>query len=130
MPGLGHVNCYALEDERGFAVVDPGLPGPESWEALLGPPRRRPSIPMARVHTVVVTHSHPDHFGLARPAPARRSGADIAHPRRFRMWWDPDEPDVDIDDLADAAADDAGRSPPPLGTPDALGRRAPSGRPT
>ena len=25
--GLGHVNCYALEDERGFAVVDPGLPG-------------------------------------------------------------------------------------------------------
>ena len=22
--GLGHVNCYALEDERGFALVDPG----------------------------------------------------------------------------------------------------------
>ncbi|NIR35531.1 MAG: hypothetical protein GWN79_03995, partial [Actinobacteria bacterium] len=21
MPGLGHVNCYALEDERGFALV-------------------------------------------------------------------------------------------------------------
>jgi len=30
MPGLGHVNTYALEDERGFALVDPGLPGPES----------------------------------------------------------------------------------------------------
>ena len=26
MPGLGHVNCYALEDEDGFTVVDPGLP--------------------------------------------------------------------------------------------------------
>ena len=33
--GLGHVNCYALEDERGFAVVDPGLPGPQSWAGLL-----------------------------------------------------------------------------------------------
>ena len=24
LPGLGHVNCYVLEDERGVAVVDPG----------------------------------------------------------------------------------------------------------
>ena len=28
MPGLGHVNCYALLDDDGAAVVDPGLPGP------------------------------------------------------------------------------------------------------
>ena len=25
--GLGHVNCYALEDDRGFALVDPGMMG-------------------------------------------------------------------------------------------------------
>ena len=36
MPGLGHVNCYALEDERGVALVDPGLPGPDSYRALTG----------------------------------------------------------------------------------------------
>ena len=30
LPGLGHVNCYALEDDRGFAVVDPGMPGPRA----------------------------------------------------------------------------------------------------
>ena len=35
MPGLGHVNCYVLEDERGIAVVDPGLPGQESWDHLV-----------------------------------------------------------------------------------------------
>ena len=23
MPGLGHVNCYALEDNEGFSLVDP-----------------------------------------------------------------------------------------------------------
>ena len=34
MPGLGHVNCYVLSDERGVAVVDPGFPGPASWRAL------------------------------------------------------------------------------------------------
>ena len=30
MPGLGHVNMYALIDERGAAVVDPGLPTPSN----------------------------------------------------------------------------------------------------
>ena len=27
MPGLGHTNCYIIEDDRGVALVDPGLPG-------------------------------------------------------------------------------------------------------
>ncbi len=31
MPGLGHVNCYALLDKDGAAIVDPGLPGPATW---------------------------------------------------------------------------------------------------
>ena len=34
MPGLGHVNCYAILDDRGAAIVDPGLPGQASWRAL------------------------------------------------------------------------------------------------
>ena len=33
--GLGHVNCYALLDERGVTLVDPGLPGEASWNSLL-----------------------------------------------------------------------------------------------
>ena len=36
LPGLGHVNCYALVDGNGVALVDPGLPGPESGSALIG----------------------------------------------------------------------------------------------
>lgn len=62
LPGLGHVNCYALVDSDGVALVDPGLPGPESWKALLDR-LGKAEIPVTRVHTVVVTHSHPDHFG-------------------------------------------------------------------
>ena len=34
MPGLGHVNMYGLVDDRGLTVIDPGLPGPQSWKAL------------------------------------------------------------------------------------------------
>ena len=34
MPGLGHVNMYCLVDDEGAAVVDPGLPGPDNWQAV------------------------------------------------------------------------------------------------
>ena len=64
LPGLGHVNCYLMEDERGIAVVDPGLPGDDSWNALndrLG----RAGYAVGDIHTVVITHSHFDHFGGA-----------------------------------------------------------------
>lgn len=100
LPGLGHVNMYILEDERGVAVVDPGLPGPTSYKAL----RARlasAGIPLKRVHTVVVTHSHPDHFGGAGRL-RKETGADIVTDRRFHLWWDPDDPvDVDPEDLPD-----------------------------
>jgi glyoxylase-like metal-dependent hydrolase (beta-lactamase superfamily II) len=75
MPGLGHVNCYALLDDEGAAVVDPGLPGPDTQKAL----RHRLAQAGLRetdVHTVVITHSHPDHFGCARWL-AKAGGARI-----------------------------------------------------
>jgi glyoxylase-like metal-dependent hydrolase (beta-lactamase superfamily II) len=90
--GLGHVNCYALEDERGFALVDPGLPGPASWESLLGR-LALAEIPLARVHSVVVTHSHPDHFGQAARL-AEETGAEIIAHERFRTLFDR----IDLDD--------------------------------
>src|SRR6186997_1159961 len=62
--GLGHVNCYALEDKDGFTIVDPGLPGPASWKSLLDR-LGRAGTSLKHVHSVVVTHSHPDHFGGA-----------------------------------------------------------------
>ena len=35
MPGLGHVNCYALIDEDGATLVDPGLPSASSFHIQL-----------------------------------------------------------------------------------------------
>ena len=62
LPGLGHVNCYALEDADGFTLVDPGLAGDEPWLALLDRLQQVGAKP-SDVHTVFVTHSHFDHFG-------------------------------------------------------------------
>ena len=106
--GLGHVNMYALEDDRGFAVVDPGLPGEQSWKAL----RSRmdaAGIRLERVHTIVVTHSHPDHFGGAGLL-AQESGAGIVASDRFRTFFDP----ADIDDRELEAADDIDPTESPI----------------
>ena len=86
MPGLGHVNCYILEDERGIAVVDPGLPGPESWDHLVGR-LGLAGFAVEDVHTVVVTHSHPDHFGGAMRL-QYEAGADIVTHESFRTMFD------------------------------------------
>jgi len=89
LPGLGHVNTYALEDGDGFALVDPGLPGEASWKALLIR-MEAAGIPMNRVHHVIVTHSHPDHFGGAGML-AESSGAQVVASSSFRTWYDPSE---------------------------------------
>lgn len=99
MPGLGHVNCYVLEDADGFALVDPGLPGPIAWAGLEAR-MKQAGVPLARVHTVVLTHSHPDHFGGAARLQAT-SGARIVSHASFRLFWERwDEPDLDPEDAA------------------------------
>src|SRR4029453_18878304 len=92
LPGLGHVNCYLLEDERGVAIVDPGMPGPQSWRALVDRVKRAGYKPKD-VHTVVVTHSHPDHFGGAGRL-RDTYGAEVISHRSFRTWFDPREDDA------------------------------------
>lgn len=60
---LDHINVYAIADGDGWVVVDCGLATADTlsqWEtsfadALQGRP----------VHTVIVTHLHPDHLGAA-----------------------------------------------------------------
>jgi glyoxylase-like metal-dependent hydrolase (beta-lactamase superfamily II) len=58
---LRWVNLYVLEDGGGPVLVDAGYPIPEArallWEAL-----HRTGL---RPEVLLVTHAHPDHFGLA-----------------------------------------------------------------
>ena len=84
MPGLGHVNMYGLIDDRGLTVIDPGLPGPQSWKALKQR-LKTAGYQLKDVHTVVVTHSHPDHFGGAGRI-ARETGAELITHHAFSTW--------------------------------------------
>ena len=58
---LDHINLWLLRDGDGWVIVDSGFPNDDTrqhWESVLaqldGPVRR-----------LIVTHFHPDHFGLA-----------------------------------------------------------------
>lgn len=97
--GLGHVNMYVMEDERGVAVVDPGMPTKESWLAV-NARLTQMGIPLRRVHSVIVTHSHPDHYGGAERIRSE-SGAEIITHRLFRTFYDPTEPpDLSVEEAA------------------------------
>jgi glyoxylase-like metal-dependent hydrolase (beta-lactamase superfamily II) len=100
MPGLGHVNCYAILDANGAAVVDPGLPGPGTWRALQDRLKQAGLAPR-HVHTVIVTHSHPDHFGGAGRF-AKEFGAKVVAHHSFGVGvlTPAAAPEVSVDDLA------------------------------
>jgi glyoxylase-like metal-dependent hydrolase (beta-lactamase superfamily II) len=84
MPGLGHVNMYGLVDDRGLTVVDPGLPGPKSWRSLKAR-LKSAGYSVKDIHTVVVTHSHPDHFGGAGRI-KKEAGAELITHKAFTTW--------------------------------------------
>ena len=102
MPGLGHVNMYALLDSKGVAVIDPGLPGPFTWQAIQERFRQADLKPKD-VHTVLITHSHPDHFGGAQRF-VREFGATVVAHRSFRFGLAKSiverQPEVSVEDLA------------------------------
>jgi glyoxylase-like metal-dependent hydrolase (beta-lactamase superfamily II) len=113
--GLGHVNTYALTDSKGVALVDVGMPGNATWDAL-GARLKTAGLRLRDVHTVVVTHSHPDHFGAAGRL-VHDVGAQLITERRFQTWFDPQHHHTDARDTAaggpagdggDDAGDDAG----------------------
>jgi glyoxylase-like metal-dependent hydrolase (beta-lactamase superfamily II) len=120
VPGLRHVNCYALVDRDGAALVDPGHFTPESLKAL----ERRlaaAGVPLPRVHTVLVTHSHGDHFGGTRWV-VDHSGAQVVTHAAFSTGFeDPGhvctDPSHDHDvDLTEQEHVVPFRAPTPWGT--------------
>ena len=60
---LNHVNIYLLADGDGWAMIDSGFGNEETiaaWTTLFEGPLRH-----VKVTRLIVTHSHPDHVGLA-----------------------------------------------------------------
>lgn len=103
IPGLRHVNTYCLRDSRGVTLIDPGLPDDASWQALQERLRQADLEPR-HVHTVIVTHSHPDHFGAAARLHAASGARVIAH-EAFTIYGEapqlasPPHSEVSVEDL-------------------------------
>ena len=100
LPGLGHVNCYMLQDGDGVALVDPGLPGEQAWLALLDR-LKRADYKVSDVHTVIVTHSHYDHYGGAERLREEAGARIVGHTELFNRMAPPDIDDdaefIDVD---------------------------------
>ncbi len=61
---LNHVNCYLLDDGDGWTMLDTGLHWPAAeaaWQQAL----QELGIPLSTIRRIVLTHMHPDHFGMA-----------------------------------------------------------------
>ena len=72
---LEYVNAYLIEGDGQYALVDPGWPDGEALSALKKQ-LAEIGLDIEGIATVVVTHVHPDHFGLAGEI-RRLSGAEV-----------------------------------------------------
>jgi glyoxylase-like metal-dependent hydrolase (beta-lactamase superfamily II) len=75
---LDHVNIYLIRDERGWTALDTGLGTDDcraAWDAVLAGPLSGQSLT-----SMIVTHFHPDHVGLAGWL-AERFGLPLSMPR-------------------------------------------------
>lgn len=61
---LGHVNTYLVKADDGYLLVDCGWDTVDTLQALEGHTRAL-DIRLEDVRRLVITHIHPDHYGLA-----------------------------------------------------------------
>jgi glyoxylase-like metal-dependent hydrolase (beta-lactamase superfamily II) len=61
---LGYLNCYLVEGTTGWLMVDTGWNAGEAFNALVEG-LKGVGLTLKDISTIVVTHMHPDHFGLA-----------------------------------------------------------------
>lgn len=86
---LKWVNAYLLPSDGGWTLIDPGLRSADAeacWQELLP----QLGIGFRDIAAIVLTHHHPDHYGLAGWF-QERTGAPVymsesAHRAALRMW--------------------------------------------
>ncbi len=61
---LGYLNAYLLEGRNGWLLVDTGWNTPTAF-ACLETGLKELGLTLEDIATIIVTHVHPDHFGLA-----------------------------------------------------------------
>lgn len=80
---LGYSYSYAVWVESGVVVVDLGWNSADAWQAFLEG-LDRASMAVSDIVGVVVTHVHPDHYGLASTLKQHTDAWIAAHPAELR----------------------------------------------
>lgn len=94
---LSVVNCYLLRDREGWTVLDAGLhtaEGEAAWLAAFA----ELGVELGAIRQIVLTHFHPDHFGMAGWLQAISGAPVLLAPREIEqaaaMWaLPPGQPD-------------------------------------
>jgi glyoxylase-like metal-dependent hydrolase (beta-lactamase superfamily II) len=73
---IGYVNAYAVVVDDGVVLVDTGIPGRTDKLARAIEAARRP---IGEVHTILLTHWHPDHVGSVAELRGRSGARVVAH---------------------------------------------------
>jgi glyoxylase-like metal-dependent hydrolase (beta-lactamase superfamily II) len=87
---LRWVNSYLIRGEAGWTVIDPGLHTLETekvWEEVF----KQYDLQFSDVEQIVLTHHHPDHYGMAGWFQERTGGAPvwisrIGYEQALRLW--------------------------------------------
>lgn len=86
---LKWVNSYLLPDVNGYTLIDPGLHTAEAlekWHSALA----EHQIAFRDIHTIVLTHQHPDHYGLAGWFQQQTGAPVLISPKSYayavKMW--------------------------------------------
>lgn len=99
---LKWVNSYIIPDGSGYTIVDPGLGTDEAirtWKDTL----KECGVAWRDITRIVLTHQHPDHYGLAGYM-QEQSGAPVlmterSHRYARRLWGGGDEYGVALGEL-------------------------------
>lgn len=75
---LRTVNCYLLLDNGSLSLIDSGFASRACWEALATAVEAH-GFAFREIDRILLTHSHPDHMGLAGRVAALRSIPVYAH---------------------------------------------------
>jgi glyoxylase-like metal-dependent hydrolase (beta-lactamase superfamily II) len=81
---LRYVLVYAFALEDGVAIVDAGWDCDEAWDGLVSG-LATAGYRICDVRTVLVTHLHPDHFGLVRRVRTASGARIVMHPADARL---------------------------------------------
>ena len=100
---LKWVNSYIIPDSSGYTIIDPGLRTDEAielWEQVL----EHLNIQWHEIKKIIVTHQHPDHYGLAGFMQERSSApvfmSSRAHQYARKLWGNEAESDYNAALLA------------------------------